>query len=202
MKDIIDKFNNYEPYINGYKSMRRASVLIPLVKDNGKYSILFELRSKKMRRQPGEISFPGGGIESNETPREACIRETCEEIGTTEDNITIISPLDIYVSHANLIIHPYLGEIKDISDLNINKDEVDHIFLVPIDYLMKYDANIYTNDVKVVPNEDFPYDKIPNKEKYEFAIGEYLVWFYEYKDYVIWGITARILENFLNFLKS
>ena len=202
MKDIIDKFNNYKPYINGYKSMKRSSVLIPLVKQNGEYFILFELRSKKMRNQPGEISFPGGRIEINETPKEACIRETCEEIGTTENNITIISPLDIYVSHANLIIHPYLGEIKDISNLNINKDEVDHIFLIPIDYLIEYDVNVYTNDVKIIPNKNFPYDKIPNKEKYEFAIGEYPVLFYEYKNYVVWGITAKILENFLNLLKS
>lgn len=202
MKDIIDKFNNYKPYINGYQSMKRASVLIPLVKDNGKYSILFELRSKKMRNQPGEISFPGGKIEDNETPEEACIRETCEEIGTNKDNIHIISPLDVYVSHANLIIHPYLGVINDISNLNINKDEVDHVFLVPIDYLMKYDASVYTNDVKIIPNENFPYDKIPNKEEYKFAQGEYPVLFYEYKDYVIWGITAKILENFLNFIKS
>lgn len=192
MKDIIDKFNNYKPYINGYQNMKRASVLIPLVKENGKYSILFELRSKKMRHQPGEISFPGGRIEEGETPKEACIRETCEEIGTTEDN----------VSHTNLIIHPYLGEIKDISNLEINKDEVDHIFFVPINYLLEYDANLYSNDVKIIPNENFPYNKVPHKEKYEFAVGEYPVWFYEYKDYVIWGITARILENFLNFIKS
>ena len=202
LEDIMNKFNNYKPYINGYENMKRASVLIPLVKENGKYSILFELRSKKMRNQPGEISFPGGKIEEGENPKEACIRETCEELGTTEDNINIISPLDLYVSHANLIIHPYLGVINDISNFKINKDEVDHIFLVPIDYLMKYDANLYTNDVKVIPNEEFPYDKIPNKEKYKFAVGEYPVWFYEYKDYVIWGITARILENFLNFIKS
>lgn len=202
MKDIIDKFNNYEPYINGYKSMRRASVLIPLVKDNGKYSILFELRSKNMNRQPGEISFPGGIIEENESPLQACLRETYEEIGISESDIDIISPLDIYVTHANLIIHPYLGIIKNMKDLNINKSEVDHTFLVPIDYLLDYDVTCYTNDVKVIPGEDFPYDKIPHKEKYKFAQGEYPVWFYEYKDYVIWGITARILENFLEFLKS
>lgn len=202
MKDLINKFNNYKPYINGYQSMKRASVLIPLVKENNTYSILFELRSKKMNHQPGEISFPGGKIENSETPKEACIRETCEEIGTTSDNINIISPLDIYVSHANLIIHPFLGEIKDISNLNLNKDEVDHIFLVPIKYLMEHDANLYNNDVKIIPNENFPYDKIPNKENYKFAEGEYPVWFYEYKDYVIWGITARILENFLSILKE
>ena len=46
------------------------------------------------------------------------------------------------------------------------------------------------------------YNKIPNKENYKFAQGDYPVWFYEYKNYVIWGITARILENFLDFIKS
>ena len=201
LDNLNHKFENYKPYINGYKNMKKCSVLIPLVKENNSYSILFQLRAKNMSHQPGEISFPGGAMEEDETPIEACIRETCEELGTNEANIDIISPLDIYVSHANLIIHPYLGEIKDISSLNINKNEVDHIFLVPLNYLIEYDANIYTNDVKVIPHEDFPYNKIPNKEKYQFAKGEYPVWFYEYKDYVIWGITARILENFLNYIK-
>lgn len=202
MNNIINKFDNYKPYINGFKSMKKASVLIPLVKYGDSYSILFELRSKKMNHQPGEISFPGGKIEKGESPKEACIRETCEEIGTVEDNIEIISPLDLYVSHANLIIHPYLGIIKDVNNLNINEAEVDHVFLVPIDYLLEYDASYYTNDVKVIPNSNFPYEKIPNKEKYNFDIGEYPVWFYEYNDYVIWGITAKILENFLQFIKE
>ena len=84
----------------------------------------------------------------------------------------------------------------------MNKSEVDHTFLVPIRYLLDYDVTCYNNDVKVIPVEDFPYDKIPNKENYKFAEGQYPVFFYEYKDYVIWGITAKILENFLEFLKS
>ena len=202
MKNLKKKFENYKPYINGYKNMKRASVLIPLVKENNSYSILFQLRSKTMSHQPGEICFPGGKIEANETPLEACIRETCEEIGACEADIEIISPLDIYVSHANLIIHPFVGYVKNYENLKINKSEVDHIFLVPINYLLSYDATCYTNDVKVIPNKSFPYDKIPHKDKYKFAEGEYPVWFYEYKDYVIWGITARILENFLGFIRE
>lgn len=202
MENIIKKFSNYKPYINGYKNMKRYSVLIPLVYKDNSYSILFELRSKKMNNQPGEISFPGGKIEDNETPKEACIRETCEEIGTNENNIKIISPLDIYVTHSNMIIHPYVGIIKNIDNLYINEAEVDHIFLVPIDYLLKYDPAYYINDVNIVPNTNFPYDKIPHKDKYKFAKGEYPVWFYEYNNYVIWGITARILENFLSFIKE
>ena len=202
MTDIKDKFKNYNPYINGYKNMKRAAVLIPLVKKDNSYSILFELRSKTMKRQPGEISFPGGIIENNESPKEACLRETFEEIGIKEEDIDIISPLDVYVSHANLIIHPYLGLIKNTDNLNLNESEVDHVFLVPLNYLLDYDVTCYTNDVKVIPKDDFPYNKIPNKENYKFAQGDYPVWFYEYKNYVIWGITARILENFLDFIKS
>ena len=90
MTDIKDKFKNYKPYINGYKNMKRAAVLIPLVKKDNSYSILFELRSKTMKRQPGEISFPGGIIENNESPKEACLRETFEEIGIKEEDIDII----------------------------------------------------------------------------------------------------------------
>lgn len=202
MPNIEEKFKNYKPYINGYKNMKRASVLIPLVKKDNSYFILFQLRSKTMKHQPGEICFPGGKIEDNELPLEACLRETYEEIGIKEDDINIISPLDIYVSHANLIIHPFLGLIKDMNNLNINKSEVDHVFLVPLKYLLDYDVTCYTNDVKIIPSDDFPYDKIPHKENYKFAKGDYPVWFYEYKNYVIWGITARILENFLEFIKS
>ncbi|WP_330616435.1 NUDIX hydrolase [Terrisporobacter sp.] len=202
MDNIINKFKNYIPYINGHQKMKKSAVLIPLVKVGNSYSILFELRSKTMKTQPGEISFPGGKIEEKETPKEACIRETCEELGITQNNIEIISPLDIYVSPSNLIIHPYLGILKDINNININKDEVDHTFIVPIDYLLDYKADYYTNDVKVIPNKNFPYEKIPHKENYKFAEGNYPVWFYEYNNYVIWGITARILENFLTFIKN
>ena len=40
------------------------------------------------------------------------------------------------------------------------------------------------------------------KENYKFAVGKYSTLFYEYKNYIIWGITAKILENFLNFIKE
>ena len=112
IKDIKDKFSGFTPYINGYQNMKRASVLIPIIKRNNSYEILFEVRSKTLRSQPNEIAFPGGKIEKGEDPQTACIRETCEEIGITQDDIEIISPLDLYLNHSNLIIHPFLGIIK------------------------------------------------------------------------------------------
>lgn len=202
LDNIKLKFENYKPYINGYKNMKRASVLIPIVKTDNSYHILFQVRSKNLRIQPSEISFPGGKIEKNESPYHAVIRETCEEIGTNLNNIEIISELDLLITPMNLIIHPYLGYINDISNLNINKDEVDHIFLVPITHLMENSPTYYNNEVQIIPNSSFPYDIIPNKENYKFDIGNYPVLFYKYNNYIIWGITAKILENFLESLTN
>ena len=188
--------------------MKRVSVLIPIIKKDNSYEILFEVRAKTLRSQPNEIAFPGGKIEKGEDPQTACIRETCEEIGITQDDIEIISPLDLYLNHSNLIIHPFLGIIKesalknDIKNLLINKDEVDHVFSVPITYLLDSSPEEFENEVEVKVNENFPYSKIPNKENYKFAVGKYSTLFYEYKNYIIWGITAKILENFLNFIKE
>lgn len=202
INDIKNKFKGYKPYINGYENMKRASVLIPIVEINNIHHILFEVRSKNLKHQPNEISFPGGKIESNETPYDAAIRETCEELGTFNDNIEIISSLDLLITPVKFIIHPYLGYIKNINNLNINKDEVDHTFLVPIKYLLENPPNTYNNTVKVFPDENLPYGSIPNQKDYKFESGSYPILFYKYKDYVIWGMTAKILENFLNFLSE
>ena len=74
-------------------------------------------------------------------------------------------------------------------------------FLKIISYLLENDPCLYNNEVKVIPNENFPYDIIPNKENYKFSTSNYRVLFYKYENYVIWGITAKILENFLEFLE-
>ena len=200
LKSIRNKFENYKPYINGFENMKRASIFVPIVKIEDSYYILFEVRSKNLRTQPNEISFPGGKIENGENPMDAAIRETCEELGTYENNIEIISQLDLLITHMNLIVHPYVGILNNIDSLHINKDEVDHTFLVPIRYLLENKPTYYKNKLEIIPDEKFPYEIIPNKENYKFQESSYPVLFYEYKDYVIWGLTARILENFLKVL--
>ncbi len=57
-----------------------SAVMIPLIKENDGYHILFEVRSNKLSQQPGEICFPGGRREQDETSMETSIRETCEEL--------------------------------------------------------------------------------------------------------------------------
>lgn len=198
--NLKEKFREFKPYINGHENMKKASVLIPIINIDGSHFILFEVRSKSLRSQPSEISFPGGMIEKGESPIEACIRETCEELGTTKDNIEILSELDLFVNPSNMIIHPFVGFLKNHNKLNPNPDEVDHTFLVPISYLLENKPMSFRNQVAVIPNDEFPYELIPHKENYKFQPGFYDSLFYKYKNYVIWGITGKILENFLDII--
>lgn len=199
---IIEKFNNYSPYINGWSNMKRAAVAILLVDIEEETKILFQVRALNMRSQPGDISLPGGKIESIESPKEAVKREVCEELGLEEDDFEIVTPLDVLVTHYGLIVHPFLGYIKNYNNIKINKDEVDHIFLASINNLLKVNPIKDISKINVDRNKDFPYYLIKDGENYKFKEGLYRSLFYNYDNYTIWGMTALIIENFLNYTKS
>ncbi|GAA0086184.1 CoA pyrophosphatase [Clostridium sp. CTA-7] len=199
---IIKDFKEYRPYINGWKEMKRASVVILLAEINNKLNIVFEVRAKHMRSQPGDIAFPGGKIDDNENEKEAAIREVCEELGLNKEDFEIVSPLNLLITHYDLLIHPFLGYIKNFENIEINKDEVDHIFLVPLEYLINTEPREEINKILVDRTSDFPFHLINGGERYKFKEGKYKSLFYVYNDYVIWGITARILEDFLYCLKN
>ena len=199
---VLDRLTNHKPYINGANSMRRSAVFIPLVRKDGEIHILFEVRASSLKHRPSEISFPGGGIEEGETPMEAAIRETKEEIGSYPEDIKIISELDLLVTPVKYIIHPFAGYLDNIDHISLNKDEVDHVFMVPLSYLLENHPKKYFNTVQVVPDQDLPFDLIPGNKNYKFENGKSQILFYKYKDYVIWGITAKILYNFLEFFEE
>ena len=202
LSEIMNKYNNNSAYINGWKHMKRSSVVILLADIDGETNVLFEMRSKEMRSQPGDISFPGGKIEDGEAPDETAIRETCEEIGLNEGDFKIISPLNILNTHYNLLIHPFLGYIKNIDNIRISKDEVDHVFFVPLEYFFNNEPLIIDSEIVVKRNKDFPYERINGGKNYKFKNGVYKSLFYKYKEYNIWGITAIMIYDFISDLKD
>lgn len=200
-KQIKDYFTNYRRYILSSNDYTISSVLIPLVDINGELNIVFQVRSSKLNTQPCEVSFPGGKLEQlDNSPRDTALRETEEEFGLSKDNIEIISELDLLVSPFGVIIHSFLGKISSIDDIQINSDEVDSFFTVPISFLVNYTPEEHVNSL--IPNfdENFPFNLIPNGKDYKFRNAKYKTYFYRYKDKVIWGMTAMILENFISKL--
>jgi len=186
----------------GYEHMKKYAVLVPIVKQaDGNLAIVFEKRAQNMRRQPGEISFPGGKIEKSDLDASyAAIRETCEELGIVKDNIEIINSLGVFVPSRRTVIFPFVGYMNT-SDFLPNPDEVEDISLIPLDFFLDNEPESYKVKLMVEPEESFPYHLIPNGKDYKWGVSHIEEYFYQHDDNVVWGMTAHILYHFIQMIK-
>lgn len=187
---------NRKPGIIGMEKYRKYALTLPLIYKNDQWYLLFEVRAAGLRRQPGEICFPGGHMEEGESPDIAAIRETQEELLVSYENIHMIEPLDVFVSPFDLIIFPYMAEIKNYQG-TFSEAEVDEILEVPVLWFKENPPQIYKNKVFTQPSDDFPYEQIPGGKKYPWNHGSYETVFYFWNGYTIWGLTAAILKGSL-----
>ena len=114
IQEISNAFSGRTPSILGHEEFLKFSVLLPLVEVEDEVHVLFEVRSLTLRRQPGEVCFPGGRIETGEDPQRAAIRETSEELGIQESDIINVFPLDFMVSAFGTIIYPFRSEERRV----------------------------------------------------------------------------------------
>ncbi|WP_134703932.1 CoA pyrophosphatase [Ammoniphilus sp. YIM 78166] len=201
IEQIKSVYRNRVPHILGHESVSKAAVMVPLIQDEKGLSVLFQVRGHQLRRQPGEICFPGGRLEPNDlTEESAAVRETCEELGIHANDMDIIAPLDIFVT-THTIIYPYLCQLKDGTMLHPDPEEVAEVFTVPVEFLLNYEPELYYVPLEMKPPEDFPFELIPNGKSYRWRRAKIAEYFYRYDDKVIWGMTARILHDFLQRMK-
>ena len=116
------------------------SVLVPLVEGDEGLSLLYEVRAKTMHSQPGEICFPGGRAEGNETPEECALRETWEELAIPPRAVHILGRLDFIAHRAGFLMHAVAAKVdrEAVEHMHPGPDEVDETFLVPLEYLLTH----------------------------------------------------------------
>ncbi|MGI6412783.1 MAG: NUDIX hydrolase [Syntrophomonadaceae bacterium] len=181
----------------------KSAVLLPLVNIDSKSSVLFEKRSANIKRQPGEICFPGGKIDpTDKNPAQAAIRETCEELSLSPEDIELIAPLDIMVSPFNTIVFPFLGRILKPEKIVPNPQEVEKVFFVPLDFFTQNEPILKYLSLRVVSSPDYPFELIPYGKNYPFREAKHPGYFYIWNNETIWGMTARILYNFITLIKQ
>lgn len=201
LEQIKAKLNKEKPLFIGEEQAFRCAVLIPLVQINNEWHVLFEVRAQNMRKQPGDISFPGGKIDAGETPKEAAIRETYEELGVPVETIEVMDELSPYIMSQNFVVYPFVGILHNPNFIQPNPDEVDKIFTVPLTWLMEHEPELHKIKLEPKFSDEFPFDKIMNGRDYKWRSGVVEEWFFHYGDYVIWGLTARVLKHFIKLIK-
>lgn len=178
-----------------------AAVLVPLVQIDGDWHVIFEVRAHTMRQQPGEISFPGGRLEKGETPEQAAVRETCEELEIQEHQIEVIGKLRPLATPHRQLIYPFVGIISTLPEVK-ETDEVDHLFTVPVSTLLVIDPFHGEMEWTMNPDHNIPLDRMANAKAYEKRVIKMKEPFYEHDDYIIWGLTGKFLTQFINSIKE
>ena len=144
--------------------------------------------------QPGDICLPGGGIEQDETPVQATVRELMEELRIEREQIEVIGPSSIFVTGMQQI-HSFLCRITGYTG-SFQEKEVSKILRVPVSFFIETRPEIHDVVWKPEMGDDFPFDKIHGGKNYGWREHKSRIRFYEYEGHVIWGITARIMEEF------
>lgn len=199
LNNIKKVFLERTPSIIG--KFRKSAVMILLEKCQEEIYIIFEVRAKTLRHQPGDICLPGGKMEENETSEETAVRETLEELNLVREDVEYIGPMDYFISPYGSIMYPHIALLKK-KDIKPNPSEVDHIFKVPLTYFMEVKPKCYPMNIGPRFMEDFPFHLIKKGKDYNFSNGTLNQFFYEYNQYVIWGFTALIIKSFMDILKN
>src|ERR1700749_409197 len=106
-----------------------SAVLVPLyVAADGATHAVFPRRRADLKRHEGEISFPGGRREPDESLERTALREACEEIGLPPDKVDVIgalAPVGTFVT--NYAIYPFGGLIEPGFEWVVHEREVDEV---------------------------------------------------------------------------
>lgn len=159
--------------------LSEAAVLVPVFDKAGEYYILFTRRSQFVPYHKGQISFPGGAKSGADVSLlDTALRESWEEIGLRAKDVDVVGELDdTPTTTSNFSISPFVAFIPYPYEFTINRAEIDEIFGVPVSFLLSGAGR--------------------KEEQYSFGGDLVIGYTYEFEGRIIWGATARILQQFL-----
>jgi len=169
----------YDPSV----PLRDAAVLVPIVDRPAEPTVLLTRRSAHLPDHPGQISFPGGGIDPGDADAEAAaLREAREEVGLVPERVTLVGRLDTYLIRTGFSVVPVVGLLHPPFELQAEAGEVDEIFEVPLAFFLD------------PANRELHSRVFRGAERFFYA--------YPFGDYYIWGATAGMLSNLCEVLRQ
>ena len=166
---------------------RQAAVLIPLLREGGRWHVLFIHRAANPHDpHSGQVSFPGGQCEDGETtPEAAALRETREELGVPPEAVRLLGRMPRQRTISNYWVTPVVGVLAWPLALHPSADEVERAFWVPLEWLA--DPGHYEVRWRSLPP---PLPPLP------------VVYYQPYQGEIIWGATARMVVRLMHILRG
>ncbi len=156
-------------------ALRPASVLAPLVRRGGGFSVVLTRRAARLAHHPGQVAFPGGKQEpADSDARGAALREAEEEIGLPRDAVRILGALEPHETVTRFLVTPFVGLVSGPFAPLLDRAEVDEVFEVPLAFLLD------------------PVNLQVHRRRWNGAWRQYYA--IPYGPHYIWGATARILK--------
>lgn len=162
-----------------------ASVLVPLIQTADGLHILYIRRAHvNGDLHSGQVAFPGGGSEQNDTnPEMTALREAEEEIGINPKSVQILGRLGTLKTISNFSITPIVAQLGWPILVTPSPSEVSRIFNIPLSWL----ANPENRHIEF---RSLPEPYPPLK----------VIYFQPYDGEVLWGATAKITVKLLEVL--
>jgi 8-oxo-dGTP pyrophosphatase MutT (NUDIX family) len=163
---------------NGYT--RDAAVLMLMFERNGGPCFLLTRRTENVPTHKGQISFPGGMQTAGETLEQTALRETFEEVGIDAGRIEVVGRFHDYLSVTLYRVSSFAAFIDEPFEIAPHSGEVAEVLYVPF--------SIFADPARL-------------RVERRFRLGELMdIHFYSYGRHEIWGLTARIIRDFLHEL--
>lgn len=160
---------------------RQAAVLMPVFELDCEYHFLLTRRTEEVQTHKGQISFPGGMREGKESLMDTALRETYEEVGIGRDRIEILGRFHDYMAITQFRVTPFAAFLHAPFTVKPQVSEVAEILHVPF--------------------RTFTDPRLLRIEKTTIAKKETDVYYYAFGAHQIWGLTARIIKEFMDALK-
>jgi 8-oxo-dGTP pyrophosphatase MutT (NUDIX family) len=160
-----------------------AAVLIPLIMYENELKILLTQRTAHLYDHPGQISFPGGRSDPQDSSAiDTALREAEEEIGLPASRVEVLGSLPHYLTITGYQVTPVVSLVDAGHVYEPDEFEVADIFEVPMEYLM----NPHHHEQRMWQS--------PQGYRRFYAMP--------YENKFIWGATAGMLRNLYHFLKA
>ena len=163
---------------------RPAAALALIYEDgSGRLKLPLTLRASSLPHHPGQISLPGGALDSGETIEDAALREAREEVGVDPSRVRIIGRLTpVHVLVSNFGLHPVLATSDARPDFSLHAPEVDRIIEVDVERLC--DASCLRTGVRMRDGMTVNYP------------------YFDLEDVQVWGATAMVLAELGELVKQ